>query len=112
MPIETKNGKILISQTNMNRLYHGSKTVWQVLREEGAQILVANKETGVPERLADGQQPVTEVVGIDLIDQGERWLSSWDGKKFVETIPTQGEKKRIKECRVPGLPVLAVKHKR
>lgn len=109
MTLRVHNGKIFISQSNMNKLYHGSKKVWEVLRDEGAEILIRG-ESGQPVRLPKEHQPYFEVVGIDLLEQKERYLSTWD-HKFLETIPTTGEKRRVKECRVQGIPVLVAKEK-
>lgn len=100
MALETRNGKIVVSQRDMNRLFYGTKKPWEVLRGEGAQILVKGAN-GAPEILGEDEQPYADVIGVDLLEQRERHLLNWK-LRFVESIPTTGEKRRIKECRIDG----------
>lgn len=100
--MEIRNDKLFISQRNINRLFYGTHKPWQVLRNEGAQILVKGEGGGLG-RLGKGEEPSSEVVGIDLMDQQERYLSTW-GMKFITTTFPGGS--RVKEVRIAGLPPL------
>lgn len=107
-----KGDKICVSQTSMNRLYHGTHAVWEVLRIEGAYLVVEDDRLGgnpVPVRLPPGQQPSSRVVAID-VPGGERYPvpPKKGGVKFTTTVKVQGEPFRVKEARVAGLPTLIV----
>lgn len=105
-----KNDKIVISQRNMNRIFFGTKKVWEVLRAEGARVLAAANVpngTNVPLRVPMGQHPWGEVLGIDLMDQKLRYMTDWS-HKFIASNPIAGEAFRIRELRVSGLPPIIV----
>lgn len=107
-----KNDKIYISQRNMDRLYHGTHKVWDILRMEGVTLVAEvgkDEITGKPifARVPAGQYPRGRVVGIDLMEERQRFLTDWS-RKFLTTNPVAGDKLRVKECRVNGLPPLVV----
>lgn len=109
-----KGDKVSVSQTSMNRLYYGTHLPWQVLRNEGARLLVDDSRfgAGVAVSLPAVTQPSGPVVGIEVPDTGERFLTSHlrtrKGIKFTTTIAIPGEPFRVREARIPGLPTLIV----
>lgn len=107
---EERNGKIFVSQQNINRVYHGTHSVWEVLRNEGI-IPMMKGHDGTPILLMGGEQPYAEIIGVEVPSRDgtrTKYYSDWT-HKFVESIPTTGEKLRIKEIRVKGLPPIAAK---
>jgi hypothetical protein len=83
----------------MAQLFYKTKEPWEILREEGATLLVAGALG--PMRLEKTQKPNSKVIGIDLMELKERYLTTWT-RQFVK------EKRRVKECYIQGmLPLIA-----
>jgi hypothetical protein len=98
--------RIIVSQSQLNRLFHGTATVWEVLGAiDRIHALVADENGGVV-RVPKGQPPKSPVVGVDVFGEkpgtGERYIFT-GGLKFKTNIPLAGEKMRVKECRINGL---------
>ena len=101
--MQIRGDKIIISRRNMQRLFFGTHSLWEVLRIAGAQLI--DGKGVVPK----GEHPADDVSGFLIPGSDDPFILSL-GKaklKFVTSIPTLGEKLRIKECRVAGMPVLA-----
>ena len=92
---------IVVSQASMNRMYHGTRRVWEALRDEGAVLVVRRSWKLV--RIPSDELPHDPVVGIDIMEDRERFLSTWR-MSFVTTIDGSGEPFRVKEAWVEGLP--------
>ena len=105
--MRTKGGKICVSRRSMNRLFHRTHALWQVLRNEGADILV--EAPGGTMKLDKGSQPTTPVIGVEFSD-GSRFTlpQRKGGVKFTTSVAIHGETFRVHEAKVPGLPTLIV----
>jgi hypothetical protein len=135
-----KDGKIFISQRNMNRMFYGSHLPWQVLRNEGIGILVNGEgarrvaactrtrldkdevvtvdddgrmtklsfkkrppvDIDASDVLSAGDQPRDEIYGITLA--GETFNSNLKNPKFLISQAMGGQKGRVREVKIAGLP--------
>lgn len=113
-----RNGRLYISETDMNRIWFGSKKPWEILAKGGAVLLEqvidvdgnpSFDSEGKPyvERVGPGSRPERDVVGIDLMEEKLRFLTDWR-KKFIVTNVKVGEKFRIKRLQINGLPPIHV----
>jgi len=137
-----KDGKIFISQRNMNRMFYGTHLPWQVLRNEGVGILVNGEgarrvaactrtrldeddvvtvdddgrmtklslkkrptiDIDASDVLAAGDQPRDEIYGITIA--GEMHQSNLKNPKFSISPTVAGQKGRVREARIAGLPII------
>lgn len=93
--------KIYISRQNMNRLYHGTKRIWEVLRESGAMLVT--KEG----RVALSADPASDVIGIDFVEQKLRFLTDWQHEFIISNVKAR-DKFEVKALRVNKLPLIVV----
>jgi hypothetical protein len=105
-----RNGKIYISRTNMNRIFHRTRPIWDVLREEGLEIVeefgvVDGKRVG--QRVPRGRAPASRVIGIDILETRQRFLTDWR-HKFITSNPVTGEPFTVKQLVIHGLPPILV----
>ncbi len=94
-------GKIYISRQNMNRLYHRTKPIWEVLRESGAVLLTKD---GRVDKNAD---PSSNIIGVDFIEQKRRFLTDWR-HEFVISNKIAKDKFEVKMLRVHKLPLIVI----
>jgi hypothetical protein len=94
------NNKILVSQREMNRLFHKTASLWQVLSRAGARLLFV-KENEV--FCADANViPSEKIVGIEIPTSGERFFKKQNEKFVVDNNSV------VKEFQVSGLPLIQV----
>lgn len=102
-----RNGKLVISQRNMNRMFHGTHKPWEVLRLEGCTLV---QDSGTMSRVPAGQKPSARVVGVMVPqpDGTEVFCSSSWNRRFVVPIAASGEKFRVKGVTIQGItPIIA-----
>lgn len=100
-----EDGKIYITQRNLNRLYHKTKSLSEVLKQEGATLLVRGgfDGKGDPVRVGATEHPWDKVIGIDLMADRQRFFSDFV-HKFIVTDASAREPFRVKGIKANGLP--------
>lgn len=99
--MHVKNDKVYISRKNMMRLYFGTHKIWEILRNEGAELVDARG------RVPRGEHPTGPILGVDLMEMGLRCMTDFS-HKFVTTNITALEEFAVKELRVNKLPTILV----
>lgn len=94
-------GKIYITRQNMNRLYHRTKPIWDVLRESGA-VLLTNAG-----RVFGDESARSDIIGVDFMDARLRFLTDWK-HHFVISNALARDKFEVRELHVNKLPVIVV----
>lgn len=97
---------IVISRSSMNKLYHGSHSPWEVLRNEGA-LLVVKHVDGVCRRIPSNRVPDGPVVGIDIMEKRARYLTTWR-IAFMTTIGKGDSTLHVSGAVIDGLPRIVV----
>jgi hypothetical protein len=91
----------------MNQILYGTKKIWEVLRNRGAEILTV-ASTGITIgtsngkgsyiRVPHGEYPRSHIIGFEIPDKKLRFITDWS-YKFITTH----EKLKSKELLVQGL---------